>query len=99
MSSIAIGSIESRGRHHASKTFKTGGSVSHTTLNPDGTWTVAGTGLNTIILFPTDTPAGPSTVLYIGRIVYTLEQPGVENIFTLQSFKGTSKDICEVLSA
>ena len=83
----------------ASTTFKTGGSVSHTTVNPDGTWTVAGTGLNTIILFPTDTPAGPSTVLYIGRIVYTLTDPGGENIFTLQSFHGTSKDICEVLSA
>ena len=83
----------------ASTTFKTGGSVSHTTVNADGTWTVAGTGLNTIILFPTDTPAGPSTVLYIGRIVYTLTDPGVENIFALQSFNGTSKDICEVLSA
>ena len=85
----------------ASTTFKTGGSVSHTTVNPDGSWTVAGTGLNTIILFPTDTPAGPSTVLYIGRIVYNLADPGPTgaNVFTLQSFSGSSKDICAILSA
>jgi hypothetical protein len=79
----------------ATVTFKTGGSVSHTTINPDGTQTVAATGHNVIILFPTDVPAGPSTILYMGRVVYTVDLNGV---FTLQQVTGKQTDICAALS-
>jgi hypothetical protein len=39
---------------------------------PADTRTVQATGNNIVILFPTDSPAGPSTKLYTGRIVYTV---------------------------
>ena len=58
------------------------GSVQRTTINDDGTTTFVITGHNVLILFPTDIPAGPSTTLYVGRLVYTVDPSGV---FTLQS--------------
>jgi hypothetical protein len=79
----------------AAVTFKTGGSVSQTKVNPDGTLTFVGTGLNVIILFPTDVPAGPSTILYEGRFVATIDPTGVA---TVQLVRGTQKDICAALS-
>jgi len=75
--------------------LKTGGSVIRTTINPDGSQTVALTGHNVLILFPTDVPAGPSTTLYLGRVVYTADTNGV---FTLQSVSGSSTNICALLS-
>jgi hypothetical protein len=70
------------------------GAVEHIALNPDlsQTWTI--TGHNVLVLFPTDVPAGPSTTLYVGRVVYTVDTSGV---FTLQSVSGTSTDICAAL--
>ncbi|HEY3259271.1 MAG TPA: hypothetical protein VGJ95_03235, partial [Pseudonocardiaceae bacterium] len=70
------------------------GSVSWATINSDGTTTVEITGHNVLILFPTDTPPGPSTTLYIGRVVYTVA-PG--DIFTLQSTSASTTDICALL--
>jgi hypothetical protein len=75
--------------------FKTGGSVQQVTIDPDGTQTVTNTGHNVVILFPTDVPAGPSTTLYIGKLVYTVD---TSEVFTVQSFTGTSTDICAALS-
>ena len=71
------------------------GSVIHTTMNPDGSATVAATGHTVLILFPTDVPAGPSTTLYVGRVVYTVDTNGV---FTIQQTSGKSTDICASLS-
>lgn len=70
------------------------GSGSHTTINPDGTTTVSATGHNVIILFPTDIPAGPTTVQYVGRVLYTVSADGV---FTFRQVNGTRTDICAVL--
>jgi hypothetical protein len=75
--------------------LKANGAVSHTTINPDGSQTVTTTGHNVLILFPTDVPAGPSTTLYVGRLVFTV---GLDEVFTLQQFSGHSTDICAVLS-
>jgi hypothetical protein len=72
----------------------TGGSVMWTKLNPDGSATVALTGHNVLILFPTDV-GGPSTTLYIGRVVYTVDTAGV---FAVQSSTGSSTDICALLT-
>jgi hypothetical protein len=77
-----------------SVTIRTDGSVSKTTVNPDGTLTVSATGHNGLIMFPTDIPAGPTTTHYIGRIVYTIDQSGV---FTLVSTSGSQRDICAEL--
>lgn len=76
--------------------IKTGGSVMHTTTNPDGTLTVTGTGHNGLILFPTDVPAGPTTTVYVGRIVYTVDP--ATGVFTLLSTSGNARDICAELA-
>ena len=71
------------------------GLVARTTINDDGTTTVESTGHNVLILFPTDIPAGPSTTLYVGRLVYTVDANGV---FTVQSTSGPTTDICALLA-
>ena len=53
------------------------------------------TGHNVLILFPTDVPAGPSTTLYVGRVVFTVDSDGV---FAVTDTNGTSTDICVALS-
>jgi hypothetical protein len=75
--------------------FPSNGSVSKTTFNADGSSTVQATGHNVVIFFPTDVPAGPSTTLYEGRLVYTVSTDGV---FTLQSSSGPTTDICALLA-
>jgi hypothetical protein len=79
----------------ATLSFKPNGSVTHTTINPDGSTTVIVTGHDVLILFPTDVPAGPSTTLYVGRVVFTVDTAGV---FTLQEVSGNSTDICVALA-
>jgi hypothetical protein len=75
--------------------FPANGSVSHTVINADGSQTVTLSGHNVLILFPSDVPAGPSTTLYVGRVVFTVD---VNNVFTLVSTSGTATDICGALS-
>jgi hypothetical protein len=73
------------------------GSVTwQTSIDPDGTWRVASTGHNVVILFPSDVPEGPSTKQYVGRLVYTVDAAGV---FRQQSFSGRTVDICAALSS
>jgi hypothetical protein len=79
----------------ATLSLKGNGSVAHVALHPDGTQTWRTTGHNVLILFPTDVPAGPSTTLYMGRVVFTVDTSGV---FTLRSTSGKSMDICAALS-
>ena len=71
------------------------GAVMKTVFNPDGSQTVTTTGHNVLILFPSDVPAGPSTTLYVGRVVYTVDADGV---FTLVSTSGKARDICASLT-
>ena len=71
------------------------GSVSQTVINADGSQTVTLSGHNVLILFPSDVPAGPSTTLYVGRVVFTVD---ADQVFTLVSTSGTAKDICAELS-
>lgn len=75
--------------------LKANGAVTHTRFNPDDSSTVAITGHNVLILFPTDVPAGPSTTLHVGRVVYTVDTNGV---FTVQKVSGKKTDICAILS-
>lgn len=71
------------------------GAVMKTVIHADGSQTVTTTGHNVLILFPSDVPAGPSTTLYVGRVVYTVDPAGV---FTLVSTSGRAADICAALS-
>jgi uncharacterized membrane protein len=71
------------------------GAVMNTVFNADGSQTVTLTGNNVLILFPSDVPAGPSTTLYVGRVVFTVD---VNGVFTLVSTSGTEADICAALS-
>lgn len=75
--------------------LKANGSVIHISLNPDGSSTQTLTGHNVLILYPTDVPAGPSTTLYVGDVVFTSD---ASFNYTLQSVSGTSTDICAALS-
>ena len=75
-------------------TLLSNGSVTRTTINGDVS-TVESTGHNVLILFETDVPAGPSTTLYTGRLVYTVDAGGV---FTVQSTSGQTTDICALLA-
>jgi hypothetical protein len=75
--------------------FPSNGSVEKKTINADGTQTVQATGHNVVILFPTDVPEGPSTTLYTGRLVYTVDEAGN---FTVQSTSGPITDICALLA-
>ena len=67
----------------------------NTVVNAGGSQTVTLTGNNVLIMFPSDVPAGPSTTLYVGRVVYTVDAGGV---FTLVSTSGRATDLCAALS-
>lgn len=82
--------------NNATLSLRANGSVTNTTFNPDGTTTNVLTGHNVVFLFPTDVPAGPTTTLYAGRVIYTSDQ---QSNFTLQGTHGKSTDICAVLSS
>jgi hypothetical protein len=71
------------------------GSVEHTTFDANGMQTTTITGHNVLILFPSDVPAGPSTKMYVGRVVFTVD---TSSVFTVQSVSGKSMDICAALS-
>jgi hypothetical protein len=74
---------------------KSNGAVEHTTYNPDGSQTKDLTGHNLVILFPTDFPPGPSTTLYTGRVVISIDTSGN---FTVQEESGEQINICAAVS-
>ena len=75
--------------------LRSNGAVSQIHFNPDGTFTFVNTGHNILILFPTDVPAGPTTTLYVGRVVFNSDSAFN---FTLLGSSGTQVDICAALS-
>lgn len=79
----------------ATVAVKSDGSVQHQSFNSDGTQILRSTGHTVLIMFPTDVPAGPSTPLYVGQIVMTIDADGVG---TRQSTRATSTDICAALT-
>jgi len=79
----------------ATTALRANGAVTQTVFNADGSQTVTLTGHNVLFLFPSDVPAGPSTTLYVGRVVFTVDADGV---FTVVSTSGTATDICAALS-
>ena len=74
------------------------GATSRTVFNPDGSRTTYATGHQLLILFPTDMPPGPSTTLYVGRLVFTILPTPTGDIFTLDEASGIQRDLCAELS-
>jgi len=75
---------------------KSDGAVNHiTTYTLDGSFTETNTGHTVLILFPTDTPPGPSTTLYVGKVVFTSD---ADFNFNLISESENKTDICAALS-
>jgi len=79
----------------SSLTTRSNGSNQRITFNPDGSFTLEALGNTVIILFPTDSPPGPSTTLWSGRVVINIDSNGV---FTVLSTTGNATDICAALS-
>ncbi len=71
------------------------GAVWRIVNHPDGTQTFTTMGHLVLFLFPSDIPAGPSTTLYVGRVVFDVDAHGV---FTLRETKGRATDLCAALS-
>ncbi len=63
---------------------------------PDGSSLNVLTGHNVLFLFPTEVPAGPSTTLVTGQVVF---RASPTNDFTVVESHGTSRDLCADLSS
>ncbi len=61
-----------------------------------GTSTFTTMGHLILFLFPTDVPAGPSTTLYVGRVVFTFDF--ATGFTVVKSSNGTATDLCAALS-
>lgn len=72
-----------------------GGAVLHDRYYNDGTILSTMTGEFMIVLYPTDTPAGPSTRIYNGRMNYRTD---VDGNWIVLNFRGTSFDVCAALT-
>jgi hypothetical protein len=64
----------------------------------DGTMLGRTTGHVVLIMFPTDSPPGPTTVLYVGQLVFTYDPNSSTNFTVVQSSSGRQVDICQALS-
>jgi hypothetical protein len=78
----------------ATISLKAYGFSAQITNSVDGSTTQTITGHVLLTMGPADVPAGPSTTLYVGRLVYKVDSAGVG---TILSFNGKSTDICAAL--
>lgn len=79
----------------ATVSLRSNGAVQRTTTLADGSSLNVLTGHNVLFLFPTDVPAGPSTTLYTGQVVFNATPSGD---FTVLDTQGTSRDLCAELT-
>jgi hypothetical protein len=78
----------------ATLSLRATGAVTRTYPHPDGSVTQVYTGMNVLIMYPTDKPAGPSTTLYKGRVAADFD---ADANTTLLSTSGRAMDICAAL--
>jgi hypothetical protein len=69
--------------------------VGQRSVTSNGITTISTGGQLFLALFPSDVPPGPSSTLYTGRVVYTVDAEGV---FTLQKTAGRQVDVCAELA-
>jgi hypothetical protein len=79
----------------ATVSLRSNGAAQRTTTLADGSTLSVLTGHNVVFLFPTDVPAGPSTTLYVGKVVYKASPNGD---FTVLNTDGASRDLCAELT-
>jgi hypothetical protein len=79
----------------ATTSTRSNGFVQRIFPNADGSTTLENMGHTIVIMWPTDVPAGPSTTLYVGRVVIKVEDGST---FTLLGSRGVATDICAALS-
>ncbi|HSF99063.1 MAG TPA: hypothetical protein VLA55_10260 [Ornithinibacter sp.] len=79
----------------ATVSLRSNGAVQRTTSLADGSSLNVLTGHNVLFLFPTDVPAGPSTTLHTGQVVFNATPSGD---FTVLATQGTSRDLCAELT-
>ena len=79
------------------KTFstKSNGSITHTTINPDGSYVQKYNGHMILFMYPTDFPHGPSTTLYTGMVEASFD---VNLVTTVLKEEGKKLDICDAVS-
>lgn len=82
----------------ASITLKGNGSNLLTKPQADGTLWMRATGHVVLIMFPTDSPPGPTTTLYVGQLVVTYDPASSTNFTVLESASGRQVDLCKELS-
>ena len=82
----------------ASITLQGNGANFTTRPQADGTMWVRTTGHVVLIMFPTDSPPGPTTTLYVGQLVYTYDPNTSTNYTVIQRSSGKQVDICKELS-
>lgn len=78
----------------ATVSTRSNGGAARTQTNADGTVTVELTGHNLLILFPSDVPAGPSTIVHSGRVVFDVD---TDDVFTVESVAGRQLDVCAAI--
>jgi hypothetical protein len=71
--------------------------VGQRSVSSEGITTVSTGGQLLLALFPSDVPAGPSTTLYTGRVVFTIDEE--TGVFTLQKAAGRQVDVCAELAS
>jgi hypothetical protein len=81
---------------HATLSLPANGAPWSIVNHPDGTSTYTTMGHLVLIMYPTDIPAGPSTTLYVGRVVFDVDN--ATGVFTLRETRGTATDLCAALS-
>lgn len=79
----------------ATVSLRSNGAVQRTTTLADGSTLNVLTGHNVLFLYPTDVPAGPSTTLYTGRVVFKATP---NSDYTVLETHGTSRDLCAALT-
>ncbi len=70
---------------------KSDGAVQIQKFNPDGSFIETDLGHTVLILFPTDIPPGPSTTLYVGKLVFSSD---ASFNFTVLNEPNNKTDIC-----
>jgi hypothetical protein len=76
-------------------TLRPAGGATRITLHDDGTSTVELIGHQLLFMFPSDVPAGPSSTLYVGRVVIHVD---ADEVFTILKISGRATDMCAALS-
>ena len=78
-----------------SLTLRPAGGAQRITFHQDATSTVELIGHQLLFMFPSDVPPGPSSTLYVGRVVIHVD---ADEVFTILQTSGRATDMCAALA-